>query len=127
MVIDASVVIRFLVNDDPLKAEKFEKFLTSKRKGTLSDVTVAEILWTLKSFYKVEKQALIDSLKILLSRRGIICDKRLLLNALSFYENYNVSFIDAYVSAVAIKNKSKKVLSFDKDFDKIKGIKRIEP
>lgn len=38
-----------------------------------------------------------------------------------------VIFVDAYNYALAIKNKVRKIYSYDKDFDKLKELQRIEP
>jgi len=50
----------------------------------------------------------------------------LLPRILAFYVEKNISFIDAYLVVLMAKKKIKKIYSFDKDFDKIPGILRLE-
>ena len=49
------------------------------------------------------------------------------LRALQLIENYKLDYEDAIVLQSAISAGHGEILSFDKDFDKIKEIKRIEP
>lgn len=127
MVLDADAAIRFLTEDDPQKADRFEKFLTLGEKIVLTDVTFAEIYWTLKSFYHFPKQKIIDALEKLITTASIKCSDELLYQTLNILKKKNISLIDAYnVAFSRIKNDSR-IMSFDKGFDKIKGVKRVEP
>lgn len=65
MIVDTDIIIRFLTNDDPKKAKDFERFLNSKKKIILTDVSFAEVYWTLKSFYKFPKGEIIPALNCL--------------------------------------------------------------
>jgi predicted nucleic acid-binding protein len=127
MVVDTDIIIRFITQEDDKKAKKFQFWLKKNRKITLTDVTLAEVYWVLKSFYGFEQKRIIVSLESLLNYNNIICNKMLLSAAVAQLKNYNISFVDAYVSAYSLLENEGKILSFDKDFDKIKGIKRVEP
>lgn len=48
-------------------------------------------------------------------------------NALFLISKYNLDYEDAMVLQSAILTRSKEIVSFDKHFDKVKEIKRIEP
>jgi len=127
MLIDTDVVIRFLTNDDVAKANQFRKFLESGRKGELVDVTVAEVYWTLKSLYQYPKLKILESLELLIDLRQIKCNRKILFNVIDVLRIKNVSFVDAYTAVCAKMKYKGKVMSFDKDYDKIKGVKRVEP
>ncbi len=47
--------------------------------------------------------------------------------ALNKMEKYDLDFDDALVVACMLENKIKTLVSFDKHFDKVKEIKRVEP
>jgi predicted nucleic acid-binding protein len=51
----------------------------------------------------------------------------IILKALDKMKEYKLDFDDALVVSCMISNKIKKLVSFDKHFDKIKEIERIEP
>ncbi|AKM79095.1 MAG: hypothetical protein UX85_C0003G0107 [Candidatus Beckwithbacteria bacterium GW2011_GWB1_47_15] len=127
MVIDTDIIIRFITQDDNQKAKKFQVWLKKNKKILLSDVTVAETYWVLKSFYGFSQKRIIISLESLVSYNNIVCNKVLLLSTMAQLKRYKISFVDAYASAYSLLENDGKILSFDKDFDKIKGIKRIEP
>lgn len=127
MVADADVVIRFLTGDDKKKADRFEKFLLSKEDIFITDVTFAEIYWTLKSFYGFGKSKILSILESLLNTSSIVSNKDLLLETISILRKNNLSFIDAYVASFSLLKNDGKILSFDKSFDKLKNVIREEP
>ena len=126
MIVDTDVIIRYLTNDDPRKADRFKTFLSSGKKAQLTDVTFAEVYWTLISFYKVKNQEVLSMLEALIASPAISANVTVLGTTIEILREHNISFIDAYTAASA-KQSDKTVLSFDRDFDKIGGIKRIEP
>lgn len=128
VLIDANLIIRFLTEDDNIKATAVGKLLShSKEPLLLTDVTLAEIVWVLTSYYEIPKENVCDKLQSLLMLENIQANKELLLQALALYQNHNISFIDAYLASYALTEKINKIYSFDRDFDKIKKIKRLEP
>ncbi|OGI15662.1 hypothetical protein A3K63_04490 [Candidatus Micrarchaeota archaeon RBG_16_49_10] len=50
-----------------------------------------------------------------------------MINATKNMKNYNLSLEDAFSLQGALENKIKDFVSFDRDFDKVKIIKRVEP
>lgn len=124
--IDTNLIIRFFVNDDPQKAERIEKFLRDKNKKVLLDTIIAEIVWVLTSFYKLPKVSIIEKIRALINTKSMQCNNSLLEETLALWEEYNISFIDAYLAAVG-KQQSLKIYSYDEKFDKVKGVTRQEP
>ena len=123
--LDTNLILRYLINDP--EAERVEKLLKSSDELFLPDVVFAEIVWVLKSFYKWEKSKILAVTTGLLKLNSIKANKNLLLNSIKLFENYNIKYVDAYIAASMYKNKTKLIYSFDRDFDKIDGIKRLEP
>lgn len=126
MVLDTDIVIRFLTNDDPEKADRFEAFLALGERITLTDVTFAEIYWTLKSFYSMDKHAIIELLTALIHESSIDCNHTILQQTLEVLKKHNLSYIDAYTVASAI-NSDGQVLSYDRGFDNVPNVTRKEP
>lgn len=126
--VDANVVIRYLLNDDTKKAEAFASLLRqTKTPLVLSDVVFAEIIWVLTSYYQLSKKQVIESLEALLALNIIRANKNLLGKSLVIYESFNIDYIDAYMVAYAQEENLNGIYSYDKHLDKIKTIKRIEP
>lgn len=111
-----------------MQTERIKKYIREgKEKLILTDVAIAEIVWVLSSYYKESKEDICEMLFSLLEEPIFIVNKRLITQAVSFYREYSVDYIDAYLAAAALENDSSGVLSFDKSIDKIKEIKRSEP
>lgn len=125
--LDANLIIRYLVEGDKEKTEAVEKLLKSNEKLILPDVTVSEIIWVLSSYYETPKEEIAEKIDALLSLGCIKANKKILFQALSFYKKLNIDWVDAYLSSLAIEKKVEKIYSYDEDLDKIKEIKREEP
>lgn len=127
MIVDTDIIIRFLTNDDTQKANRFKHFLDSGEKIELTDVTVAEIFWTLKSFYKLKKNTIIPLLQSLIDHSSIKCNRSLLQKTLETLEINPISYVDSYTAAYANLNDDGRILSYDKGFEKVSEITRCEP
>ena len=127
MVLDTDVVIRALTEDDSGKALRFRKLLVTASNLVLTDVTFAEIYWTLRSFYKFDKIKILSSMEILIHDQAISCNLDLLQRTISILRSTKLSLIDSYTVAYSVLKSDSKILSFDKGFDKIKELIRVEP
>lgn len=99
--VDANVFLRFLTNDDPAKARRaealFKEAVAGKVNLETSLLVVAEIIWTLESFYRLAKADIADKVEKILNTRNLRCPEAgSILEALDLYITKNVDFIDAY-------------------------------
>ena len=125
--LDANIIIRFLVADSKEKADAIEKLFQSDETLILTDVTISEIVWVLSSYYKDVRSEIVKKITTLIHLPQIKCSKKIILIALSWFEKYNIDWIDAYLVAYAEENTITEIYSYDRDLDKIKKIKRLEP
>jgi predicted nucleic acid-binding protein len=123
--IDSNLILRYLLGDSD--SDKTERLLKEKKELLLTDVTIAEIIWVLDSFYKWGRENIVDAIASLVDLDSIYSDKELILIALGLFKKHNIDYIDAYIAANIIRDGSGRVYSFDRDFDKIPDIKRVEP
>jgi len=69
--LDTNVLVRFLVKDDPAQAEKARKLLArAEARGETVMVTqpvLLELLWVLDAVYDVSREAILDTLELLLT------------------------------------------------------------
>ena len=79
-------------------------------------------------FYKFPKENVIKSLQSILRLKNLkIIDKFNSNSAIEIYKNFPIKFIDALLASnPQIFQKKTIIVSYDKDFDKLKII-RIEP
>lgn len=130
--LDANIILRYLINDIPAESLKCERLLkdAAKNKEILwtNVMVIAEVIWVLFSAYRFPKNKVIAGVQKILNSPNIhLDDKYLLLSALCVFENNNIDFIDAYNAAVMEYKEIKVIYSYDKHYDRIKEIKRIEP
>ena len=131
MIIDANIFLEFL-----LKQKRFEecriflnKTVTGEIKATISNFSVDSII-ILMARNNLSVVEIKTFLKKMVNSRGIniyffnIKDR---FNVLLLMDKYGLDYEDAIVLQSAIATSSGEIVSFDKHFDKIKGIKRIEP
>lgn len=131
-VIDANIILRFLVNDLPEQAERCAELLkrleTGMEQVLLPDLVLADIVWTLEKFYKLSKREIRDIMASILALKGLqFSSKAVAREAFQFYVEKNIDWTDAFVSSQMMSKKRKQIYSYDRDFDKIPGIYRIEP
>ena len=130
--LDANVILRFLTNDPPemaLRAASFFKEITAGQINvTIEDVVLAEVVWTLRSFYRAERTAIADQLIELISDDNVANDdKQSLSLALTLYRQHNLGFADALLAARSLTRGDTEIISFDRGLDRVPGITRREP
>ncbi|MEC4686611.1 MAG: PIN domain-containing protein [Nitrospirota bacterium] len=130
--IDTNIFLRYLTRDDPSKYDKcnslFKKAIEGKIALVTSGMVIAELVWTLSSYYRVPKADVIEKISIIVSTESLyIPDRDIIADALVLYSRKNIDYIDAY-NAIFMKNHGvSEIYSYDEDFNAIKGIKREEP
>jgi predicted nucleic acid-binding protein len=132
--IDANVFIRHLTRDDPKKAqaclELFQKAREKKITLTTSESVIAEVVYVLssKKLYDLPRKEIRELLYPLLSLPGLkLTNRRTYLHALDLYASYPLDFEDALTVAQMKRQKIIEVYSYDRHFDQVAGITRLEP
>ena len=130
--IDTNIFIDIAIKRDEKKFEEcshfFKKIKANKIKAVTGNVVLAELIWTLKSFYGAEKEEIARRVKGIIQLRGLkVVDNYNAMTAIDLYQNKSIKFVDALIASIKpIQEKKWTVVSFDKDFDRI-GINRKEP
>jgi predicted nucleic-acid-binding protein len=126
--VDTNLFLRYLTNDVPGQADAVEKIMHRAAKGQVNLVTtsmvIAEIIWTLESYYELEKTEIQNMVLGILNTEGLnVVDSDLILQAILPYTEKNVDFIDAFNAAWMNKNDISKAYTFDqKHFNRFEGI-----
>ena len=130
--LDANVILRYLTKDPPDMAEAAFKLFRKASQGEINLVipliVVAEVVWVLESFYNFPKARIAETIGDFLICDGLSVDQLdLMLDALTIYQKKNLDFVDALISMTALRQGPLFVYSFDRHFDRVEGIKRLEP
>jgi predicted nucleic acid-binding protein len=129
--VDTNVLVRFLTREPPGMAAAAKALVEAADAGEVVlevlPLIVAETVYTLESFYEMDRQEVASKLILLLQSRGIKPHERgRVLDALARHRDQNVHFADAYLAAVGAQS-GVSVASFDGDLDKFKDVRRFEP
>jgi predicted nucleic acid-binding protein len=130
--LDTNVFLRHLCADHPVHSPKATTYLTRIEEGEFkartADTVIFETVFTLQRFYQHSKPAIRDALLPLIELPGIVLPgKQRFRVAFDLYVNLNLPFADAYHATLMQSLKLTHVVSFDKDFDRIPGLTRVEP
>lgn len=134
-VLDANIFLRYLTADDPLKSAAsralLERVHRQEEQATTVEVIIAEVVYVLSSprLYRLSRQEIRDRLQPLLVVRGLHLEhKGTVLRALDLYASHSrLDFEDALIVAHMERQGLHELISYDRDFDRIPGIVRIEP
>jgi len=131
--VDTNIFIRYLTNDDPVKADRVDKLLDKAADGTIllvtTELVLAEVVWVLESFYGLKKDSVGSMIKAILTTPGLkVINGSLVEKALDYYLLHNIDFIDGYIAAVMEKRKIDTIFSYDKKhLTRLKHITRKDP
>ncbi|MFH1713288.1 MAG: PIN domain-containing protein [Candidatus Jacksonbacteria bacterium] len=129
--LDTNIFLRFLIKENKKTFNDCERLFSlieqGKIKAVVSSYVMAEIVWVLLSFYKFDKNKIIEALRVFQAAGISIKDQVDFNLTLILFEKYKVKFIDCLIaSQKAVQNKKMTIISYDQDFDKFR-VKRIEP
>lgn len=129
IVIDTNLLIRYLVNDDSRKAQLVDTLLKKAGKGEVNilmpSIIVAELVWVLESFYRMETGDIAELVDSILNTPGLtVSDDSIVRSALKRYRTKGVDLVDAWIAAFAQEKGASEIHTFDKKH--FKGIEGVE-
>jgi predicted nucleic acid-binding protein len=130
--IDTNLFLRYLTNDDEVKAQRVLALLTrveqDEEKITTSPMVIFETIFTLEKSYRIPKSEIRELVLPILALKGLqLPHKEIYRQALGLYIAHNISFTDAFNAACMLTKGIEEIYSYDEDFDKVKGVKRRTP
>ena len=131
--VDTNLFIRFLTNDIPEQADEVEGLLRRAGVGEIVLVTnnmvIAEIVWTLQSNYHLSKSEIKDKVLAIVNTPGLeISEDDLLVQSITWYEEKNIDFVDAYNASWLLNQGITTACTFDrKYFARFDGITVLTP
>ena len=128
ILVDTNILVRFITGEPPALANKAKKLVEQANADkvvlVVAPLILAETVFTLESFYHMEREEVAEKLLLLLKSRGFMAlEEDVVLDALERHRTLNISIADTYLAALSV-NLGRKVASFDKDFDKLHGVTR---
>jgi predicted nucleic-acid-binding protein len=124
--LDTNVLLRFLLDDEKKLSAQARVLFQQAESGDclliLTDLAVAEAVWVLTSFYKIDVPVVAETLINVLGKPGIHCDKAdVILDTLRLFRETKCDFFDCHLAAMASVS-GDGVASFDRDFRKFPDV-----
>lgn len=125
--VDTNIFIEILMRKGR-KSDRALKLLESDNPLWTTTLVFAEVEWVLRDWFECPKAEVVAHLKRILSYHNLeITERKRLIEAVTLYGAENIDWTDCFNLAVVQEKKQSAIYSFDKHFDKISGIKRLEP
>lgn len=123
--LDTNILLRYFEEMEVL-VDFMKKVSSKKDTFFIPSLVLNEISLTLQRFYKVPKSKVIIFMESILAVDNFkVIYKYDFANALHLYKTVNIKLNDCLIWS--FMEKDDQIVSFDKDFDKLPRIKRVEP
>lgn len=130
--IDTNIFVRHLTQDHADFSPKATAFLGRVERGEIqartADTAIFETVFLLERRYGRAKPDIRDGVLALVDLPALaLPNKHRLGRVFELYIDANLSFPDAYHVALMEQLGIKEIATFDTDFDRVPGIRRVEP
>lgn len=131
--LDTNILLRYLTNDIPAQAQAVESWLRKAGAGECVLVThhlvLAELAWTLLSYYQRPVAEVQSTLLAILNTPGLeVEQEQILIQAAHWFGEKNVDFIDAYTASWMLDHELTDILTLDhKHFHRFEELNVINP
>ncbi len=125
VIIDTNVIARYLLADIPEQFEEavkvFTKIEKGEERGYISILVIDELIWVMENYYSFDRRDFIQNIiKILYNKEIYIIEskKETIIKILEKMKSNKIDFTDLYLYEI---KGSRTVISFDRDFKKLKN------
>lgn len=122
---DTNIFVRLYIQDNSEQFNSSVQILNDCKRGKIKIIVLSEVVpeieYVLRKVYKIDRKTIANHLLELIKTTYINIEKRdIWKEAIKVYSKNNLDIIDA-VLFVESQNRKNEILSFDKDFRKIKS------
>lgn len=130
--LDTNILVRHMTQDHPEHSRRATGFLEKVESGEIkvytADTVIFETVFTLERSYHQPKAKIREVFLPIIELPGIILPgKRRFRKVFDLYVNLNLPFADAYHAVVMEHLHLKEIVTFDREFDRVPDVSRIEP
>lgn len=114
--IDTNVLLRLFTTDSPEQTAATNKLIGKRGPSSirLTNIVVAELVWTLVRHYKREKNEIVDIVEQLLEREELVFESRsAVMMALRWFERGKADFADYLIGALNEEAGASPTYTFD--------------
>ena len=116
--VDANIFLRYLTNDVEEQAQAVEVLLRRAAAGDIQLVTnamvMAELVWVMESVYNLPRSVIKEYVLIIVNTPGLTIPMAdMIVQAVTWFAEKNVDFIDAYNAAWMGREEISQIFTFD--------------
>jgi predicted nucleic-acid-binding protein len=127
--LDTNVLVRYLQEDDPAqtaKANMLISSLNSERRGYVSLLTLAEVVWILSRKFRLDRKTLVQIIDSLLRAQELIIEQTdVARKALYLFEDSKAGFSDCLIAQLGHAAGCDYTVTFDQAAGKTAGMKLL--
>jgi uncharacterized protein len=120
VLLDTNVILRHALADEQLHQQKARRLFEQAGEGKLRllvpSLVIAQVVWTLESFYRASREYITGLLQALLSTPGVAAlEPQVAWRCLEIYgAHQGMEIVDAYLVALAEETKTSMLATFNK-------------
>jgi uncharacterized protein len=120
VLLDTNVILRHALR-------LFEQAGVGSLRLLVPSLVIAQVVWTLESFYRASREYIAGLIEALLDTPGVTAlEPRVIPRCIEIYRAHNIEIVDAYLVALAEETKTPVLATFNKkDFRRFPHLKLI--
>jgi predicted nucleic-acid-binding protein len=128
--LDTNVLVRFLVRDDEAQWEIADRYINQafqvNETCLIKNVVLCEVLWVLRSRYKLNRAKLIEIVELLTQTELFVFENRAaVLWSVQQMKQGSADFSDYFIAYINEQAGCQETASFDAQLDQLPQIKRL--
>jgi len=127
--LDTNILVRFYAQDDPeqcRKADELIQTLSSKLPGFVSLVSLIELVWVLRSQYRLKKPETIKIVELLLDSPELMVENQTVVTlALRRFSQFKADFADCLIECSGAAAGCGETYTFDADASRFAGMRLL--
>jgi len=127
--LDTNVLVRFLVQDDPVQARQAGEIidqLTEEAPGFVGREVLVELVWVLERAYRLDREEIAGALDGLLASTELMIEWADAIGpALERYRNHGFGFADLMIAAAARRIGAGELVTFDRKVARLPGVRLL--
>jgi predicted nucleic-acid-binding protein len=128
--LDTNVLVRYIMQDDPVQTPKANVLidsLTVDRPGFVAVVSVIELSWVLSGCFGLERAQIADAIEGMIRSKEILVERAdVVWQALRIYREGKGDFADCLIARSAATAGCERTMTFDRGAVKACGMELIE-
>ena len=130
--LDTSALLGYFLHEES-RAQRCLELLQRAERGEIrlrtSPLVLAEVVWTLQSpRFGLSADQIRELLAPIVTLRGLLVeDKHLYGKILELFCEQKIDFTDAYNAALMLKENLTDIFSYDRHYDRLTFVRRVEP